>query len=100
MATDEQLREMHVDYWTALFCPKPKDELDSLLGVPADFGIEGEPCPELLMKRWRAALFSTREDLDAAIQAALDHATERNHEWPRRFKFQPVRCRIVLKGGE
>ena len=98
MATDEQIREMHVDYWMALFCPKPKDEFDSLLGVPADFGIEGEPCPELLGKRWRAALFATREELQAAIDRAMSHG--RGYEWVSRFTFQPVRCRIVQKGGE
>lgn len=100
MASDEQIRDMHVDYWMALICQRPKTELDSLVGDPADFGLEGEPCPELLMRRWRAALFATREELDAAIKAAIEHARERGHEWVKRFVFQPVRCRIVKKGGE
>lgn len=100
MASDEQIRDMHVDYWMVLICPKPKDDLDSLLGVPADYGIDGEPCPKELAKRWRAALFQTREELNEAIKSVVDDAKERGHEWVRRFVFQPVRCRIVKKGGE
>jgi hypothetical protein len=100
MATDEQIKEMRVDYWMAMICLKRKTELDPLVGDPADFGIDGEPCPERLMRRWRAALFATREELDEAIKATMDDAVSRGHEWVKRFVFQPVRCRIVQKGGE
>jgi len=54
------------------------------------YGHDGEPSPELLLRRGRATLFATGAEAEDALTKTLQASTKNGDTWPTKFIFKIV----------